>query len=90
VGASRLFPLFGVLGVGTAAYGVGHRSGEGWALTRGLGGETETEYRPWLDEEPDWAEDESEGPDSGTDADANANETTRSGSGSESESERGD
>jgi len=53
------FPLFGVLGVGTAAYGVGHRSDEGWALTRDLGdGGDDGEYRPWLDEAPDWAADD--------------------------------
>lgn len=48
------FPLFGVIGVSLAGYGVGHRADEGWALTRGFddeGSESEGESgRPWLDE----------------------------------------
>ncbi len=50
------FPLFGVLGVGLAGYGVGHRADEGWALTREFGDENEDRDgesggdRPWLDD----------------------------------------
>ncbi len=46
------FPLFGVLGVGLAGYGVGHRAEGGWALTRGFDDEdSESESgRPWLDD----------------------------------------
>jgi len=44
------FPLFGVLGVGLAGYGVGHRADGEWALTRDLGRDESESGRPWLDD----------------------------------------